>query len=158
MRIIVFSDSHGNYSALQSVVEKHRSEADFFIHLGDGEREFERIAQEYPELSLHGVCGNCDWADNSKTTDVLRVAGRKIFFTHGHIFHVKSDLAELKYTARGIGATIALFGHTHIAHTEYDDGLYLLNPGSIYSQASGRASYGVIDITAAGVITNILQL
>ena len=158
MRIIVFSDSHGNYSALRDVVEKHRDEADFFIHLGDGEREFERIAQEYPALELRGVRGNCDWASTGKLTDALRVSGRKVFFTHGHIFHVKAELDSLKQTARGLGATIALFGHTHIAFTEYDDGLYLLNPGSISAQGLGRASYGIIDITPAGIITNIVRV
>ena len=158
MRIIVFSDSHGNYFALRDVVEKHRDEATHFIHLGDGEREFEKIAADYPQLSFLGVSGNCDWAGSGKTTDILRVSGKKIFFSHGHAFHVKSGLDAFKQIARGFGATIALFGHTHIALTAYDDGLYLMNPGSISSQASGRASYGIIDITPAGIVTTIVHI
>ncbi len=37
MRIIVMSDTHGNFSAIEKIIEKNIS-ADMFIHLGDGER------------------------------------------------------------------------------------------------------------------------
>lgn len=46
-----------------------------------------------------------------------------------------------------------LFGHTHQPLTEYDDGLYMLNPGSLH----GGGTYGVLDITAAGVVMNIVE-
>ncbi|MFR3419646.1 MAG: metallophosphoesterase family protein [Eubacterium sp.] len=40
-------------------------------------------------------------------------------------------------------ADIVLFGHTHNQYTEYLDGLYIMNPGSV----GMNGDYGVIDIT-----------
>ena len=37
MRVIVFSDSHGNYDVLEKIMERHKDDGDVFIHLGDGE-------------------------------------------------------------------------------------------------------------------------
>ena len=41
------------------------------------------------------------------------------------------------------GADILLFGHTHMPLTLYEDGLYIMNPGSCHGY---YASYGIIDI------------
>ena len=41
MRIIVMSDSHGNYSAVESIIDRN-TYADWIFHLGDGERELDR--------------------------------------------------------------------------------------------------------------------
>ena len=43
--------------------------------------------------------------------------------------------------------TINLYGHTHQTVTWYDEGLYVLNPGSIRS-----GEYGMIDITPSGIM------
>ena len=58
--------------------------------------------------------------------------------------------------AREAKADILLYGHTHTAFNEYDDGLYIMNPG----HCSGYgASYGYIDITDKGdIVTNIVRL
>ena len=61
MKIIVFSDSHGNFNALYRVMEMHR-DARAFFHLGDGQRELDDIEALYPEKEFHSVCGNCDLA------------------------------------------------------------------------------------------------
>ena len=53
------------------------------------------------------------------------------------------------------GAQVALYGHTHNALEDYDDGLYLLNPGSLNSW---EATYGTVDITPQGIVTNIVKL
>ena len=57
--------------------------------------------------------------------------------------------------ARERKADILLFGHTHVPMQDYDDGLYVLNPGSLHG---ANASYGILDITPAGIMTNLLTL
>ena len=57
--------------------------------------------------------------------------------------------------ARGNGAQIALYGHTHEPMTDYQDGLYVMNPGAL---GGARGSYGIIDLTPAGIVTNIIFL
>ena len=56
MKIIVVSDSHGNYSLLNEIYLKH-FDASIFYHLGDS---------QLPEYMLHSYCGvkgNCDFID-----------------------------------------------------------------------------------------------
>jgi len=157
LRIVVFSDSHNNFFALKNIV-RSRIAADYFIHLGDGAKDFEALVQVYPSKIMYNVRGNCDWSSMEPNQGILMCAGKKIFYTHGHIFHVKSGLEELKAHARELDAQIVLFGHTHIACTEYDNGLYLMNPGSVTSPLYGSPSYGMLDITKAGVAMNIVHM
>jgi predicted phosphodiesterase len=58
--------------------------------------------------------------------------------------------------AREQNADVVVFGHTHNALTEYDEGLYIMNPG----HCSGYdATYGYIDITEKGeILTNIVPI
>lgn len=157
MRIVVFSDSHNNYFALREVVLS-RPETEVFLHLGDGDKEFDYLKTNFPFKVMRGVRGNCDWGSMGKTGDVMILAGKKIFLTHGHTFGVKSGLDALKAEAVGIDADIVAFGHTHVAMTAYEDGIYYINPGSIAMPQQGLPTYGVIDITEAGIATFIVEL
>lgn len=157
MRIVVFSDSHNNYFALQNIVLGQPT-AEVFLHLGDGEKEFDYLCTNFPFKRMIGVRGNCDWNSMGKTKDIVTLEGKKIFFAHGHSHGVKSGLDDFKREARGICADIALFGHTHVAMTEYEDGIYYMNPGSIVLPQQGPPSYGVIDITGAGIVTSIVNI
>lgn len=55
--------------------------------------------------------------------------------------------------ARQEGADIVLYGHTHTGVTCYDDGLYIMNPGSIRD-----GHYGMIDIVPGGIMLNEAKL
>ena len=68
---------------------------------------------------------------------------------------MQSGLYPLACAARGGGAQGGLYGHTHTALEDYDDGLYLLNPGALNSW---EATYGTVDITPQGIVTNIVKL
>ncbi|MBC8545625.1 YfcE family phosphodiesterase [Clostridiaceae bacterium NSJ-31] len=157
MRIVVMSDSHRSAASVRKIVEKHEHDADLFLHLGDGERDFEDIMDLYPDLHGLHVCGNCDFYSAAPGYDLVKIGGKRIFFTHGHIYNVKFGIDELLHAARGLGADIVLYGHTHVPHNEYIDGLYLVNPGSC-SGMNGGATYAVIDITRAGVVPILVKL
>lgn len=157
MRIIVMSDTHRDYFALRELVEKHR-DADLFIHLGDGAQELEQVAALYPSSKFLGVRGNCDLGSNSTLAGCLNCGAAKIFYTHGHMYNVKSGLDTFLRAAREMDANVALFGHTHVAMTEYRDGLYLMNPGSLGMPRGAKPTYGVIDVTPAGIVTYLNEL
>lgn len=157
MRIVVFSDSHKNYAALEKVVLA-RPDAQLFLHLGDGEREFEELQLRFPDILMYGIQGNCDYGSLSETSNLLTLGGKRVFFTHGHLFRVKLGLEELLHNARNVGANVVLFGHTHRTLTLYEDGLYILNPGSVSTPQEGPASYGIVDITSAGIVTSIVPV
>ena len=161
MRIIVISDTHGNYRALSSVFIRN-GDADWFIHLGDGEKDLDHFIVDHPEFAakvLH-ASGNCDIGSLSPGYVVLPLPfGHKIFATHGHIFNVKGGLEKLVSRAPSFGCDIALYGHTHVRYNRYEDGMYVMNPGSASCPHDGtRPSFGTIDISDAGVLLNIADV
>ena len=58
MRILVLSDSHGVMRYMEQAAERERP--DLILHLGDYERDAERLASRYPEYPVRSVPGNCD--------------------------------------------------------------------------------------------------
>lgn len=154
MRILVMSDSHGDYRNVKTAVLT-QSKAEVIIYCGDGEEQAEMIRRDFPDRAVYSVRGNCDWGSKLPAEEMLNLEGKKIMFTHGHIYQVKWGYEEIKRSAREKGADILLFGHTHIPLSEYDNGLYVMNPGSIYGYTG---SYGIVDITEQGIITNIVRL
>lgn len=157
MRIVVFSDSHKNYLVLQSIVSS-QPEAELFIHLGDGEQEFQQLKEAFPHKRMLGVRGNCDWGSDGRDSDKIICEEKCIFFTHGHLYGVKAGLDRIEEEARFMNVDILLFGHTHFAYSTFKKGLFIMNPGSVTSPAEGRPSYGVIDITRGGIFMNIVHL
>ena len=156
MRIIVMSDSHGNIANINRIIERHLDARAFFF-LGDGEQDIQTVMPRWPEQSFYRVCGNCDFYSVADSTGLATLGDKRIFYTHGHMYNVKYRLDELIYAARGWEADIVLYGHTHVAKAEYQDGLYIVNPGSC-SGRTDAATYAAIDITCAGVVPILMQL
>ena len=148
MKILVVSDSHGDYNTFNKLV-RSQSKAEIVIFLGDGYEEYSDVRLNFPEKMFIGVKGNNDWSCPLPLCEERVIEGKKFFITHGHIEHVKYGLDMLKQKARSRGADIVLFGHTHIPHIEYDNGLNILNPGSVRRFS---CSYGVIDIQNGDVL------
>lgn len=158
MRIIVFSDTHGNFSAMEKIVERNRG-AQKFVFLGDGEREFYNIEALYPNLDFLHVSGNCDLASIEPDVTVFGAENIRVIATHGHRYFVKNSTEYLKKLAIEEGCKVVLFGHSHARYQKYEDGIYYLNPGSASCPRDGnKPSYGFIDITDKGIITNIVDL
>lgn len=146
MRIVIMSDSHGAVGTLLDIIERHKNNADLFIFLGDVDRDFDEALMAYPDIKYKRVVGNNDWFSAHPTSDLITLKGKKIFFTHGHMFHVKRGNEEIMEYCRKIGADICLYGHTHRQFTNYDNGLYIMNPGAAFTGA-----YGVVDIENNGI-------
>lgn len=154
MRILVVSDTHRDPYALEQAVLRQPN-AEVVIHLGDGADDVDLIRAKFPEKTFLQVRGNCDWGTDLPLEREITLEGKKLLFTHGHIYNVKYGLYNLCCVARDKKADIVLFGHTHQALTEYEDGLYMMNPGSLHG---GFGTYGIIDLTPAGIVTNILRI
>ncbi|MEE1319349.1 MAG: metallophosphoesterase [Ruminococcus sp.] len=151
MRILVVSDTHGDVYTLRKVVNSQPT-AEIIIHCGDGDEQVQFLKENYKDKMIVGVKGNCDWYSFLPAKEILSVCGKKIFITHGHLYNAKLTLYQLVCAAREAQADILLFGHTHNAMTDYEDGLHIMNPGSCHGYG---ASYGFIDITDKGdIVTN----
>ncbi len=148
MRILVVSDTHGDGYALQSALWE-QPQANLVFHLGDGARECEQVAEANPDRTFFMVRGNCDpdfcgLLGNREET----VGGRRLFFTHGHLWSVKFGISRIDYAARERQADIVLFGHTHQPLSLYKEGMYLVNPGSL----GYNKQYATVDIVPGGVM------
>ncbi|MEE0945828.1 MAG: YfcE family phosphodiesterase [Acutalibacteraceae bacterium] len=157
MRILVLSDSHRNLYAVKSVLNRHGDIKEIFF-LGDNTDDIDSIKDAFPDRVFNIVSGNCDGGSLYKSSDVKTLLNTRIFFCHGHRQNVKYTLETLKNTARTNNCTLALFGHTHKSMCAYDDGLYILNPGSCSSSREGPNSYAIVDITEKGIIPSIMKV
>lgn len=157
MRILVLSDSHGRSSEIQKAIEA-QPDARHVFFLGDVLSDIEDMEYFYPDRIFHSVRGNCDFYSDAPLRGSISVGGTNIFFCHGHEYGVKGGTATLLSYARARGADIVLFGHTHVAHTEYCDGIHLVNPGSLSRGREGGCSYAVIDIESGGVMPIIVRV
>lgn len=157
MRMIVVSDTHGDLRGFKAIIDQ-QPKADLFIHLGDCEWDLDQIKTTFPDKQFLSVAGNCDFGSDTPTENETVACGRRIFYTHGHPYHVKFGYASAIGEARRRGADILLFGHTHLAYTAYEDGLYIMNPGSVGHPRDSHPTYGVLDITDAGIVLNIAEV
>ena len=123
MKILLFSDSHG------------------IVHLGDGWRDAEALHRLYPRIPLEQVPGNCDLGRFEERERVVFFGDCRVLLCHGHTLGVKSSLLRASYEARERGAQALLYGHTHIPHIDYHDGLWLVSIGD-----HRRPSYGVLTV------------
>ena len=130
MRALVFSDSHGRVQPMLDAVELYRP--DVIFHLGDVVRDGEKVRLAFPQTPFYQVRGNCDWdRADQETEGVARLAGKTVFYLHGHTQYVKSGLTHAVARARALGADLLLYGHTHRPQEDDCGGLLAVNPGAI---------------------------
>lgn len=142
MKLLVFSDSHRSLQGMRHAVELEQP--DYVIHLGDLEQDAQLLSQEYPQLAVAGVPGNCDGFVFSPLQKLVTYGQTRILMSHGHIWGVKGGYGGAIAAAQKCDAHILLFGHTHVPYCEQlESGLWVMNPGSIRDSGS----YGVIDLS-----------
>ena len=60
-----------------------QQQPDAVFHLGDCERDTQRLEKEFPDLPLYRVCGNCDREPVNPEVLQCTLDGVKFFCTHG---------------------------------------------------------------------------
>ena len=157
MKILVMSDSHGRGNLVAKCIQQH-PDVQVVFHLGDLVGDVRGLDMVFPDKQFFIVKGNCDFGSDAPAELVVTLEGTKILLTHGHAHGVKYGPEGLVGCARKNGAKIALFGHTHVHYNEYHNGIYVLNPGSLAQPRDcSRASYGLIEITPQGILTNTCE-
>lgn len=149
MKILVFSDSHGDIFNMKDALKRHRK-AEVVIFCGDGHSDIQEIQRQFPDKMYLCVKGNCDWYCDFPLLATINLCGKKLLITHGHVQSVKDTFYRLLTLAKQEQADIAVFGHTHTRLTTVEDGILLVNPGSI----GYHEEYSTIDIAESdGTIT-----
>ena len=108
---------------------------------------------------VHIVGGNNDYFSGLPGEIELRIGKYKVFMTHGHGYYVSMDTRRLKQAARARGADIAMYGHTHRPNIDLEDGVKVINPGSLsYPRQSGRqATYIIMEVNTEGEVEFTLK-
>lgn len=144
MKICVCSDSHGNWYGLQEMVDRENPEMLWF--LGDGERDWGQVKLSQ-QTAFVAVCGNCDFMSMEPPYRKIKLYGKTIYLTHGHLYGAKQGLYGLMNQALQHQADMVLYGHTHHAQLDEREGCLYLCPGSMGHQ---EERYAIVTIPEDG--------
>lgn len=156
MRILLVSDTHGNQAALLRAHEK-AGRCDAIIHLGDGERDTEILALIDEDCPIFRVAGNCDLGSTAPREIICDWEGVRFLLCHGDRYAVKSSLSHLVERAHNTGVNAVLYGHTHLAQAVKQDGIWLVNPGTLCAPAPFH-SYAILEIALTDLQATIHPL
>lgn len=155
MRIMVTSDTHGNYPLLLRTCDQAEP-VDCVIHLGDGADDAVLLAR-IADISVISVAGNCDRGSDAPRELLWECEGKRLLLTHGDRYGVKSGLGKLEQRGIEAGADVVLFGHTHCATITRQNGILFVNPGTM--MGAGRdATFAIMEITPKGASARLCSI
>jgi uncharacterized protein len=154
MKLLVISDSHGNYPRALKAHEL-AGPVDQIIHLGDG-AEDARLMEAALEVPVLRVAGNCDFDPSLPLELTLEFEECRVYLTHGNRLLVKSGLARLIEKGIEVGAKVILYGHTHQPVVAWHEGVLLVNPGALKEGFTG--SYAIVTVHGADAGAEIFRL
>lgn len=167
MKIFVATDLHGSVYWAQKAIEQFQlCNADAMVLLGDVYNHGPRnpFPKDYAPMRvaeiLGGVSsklvvikGNCDSEVDQMISpftfvndNVLFAFGRRLFFTHGHVYN-KDNLPCL---TRG---DVLLYGHFHVNEIVDRDGVTCVNVGSAALPKDGNNSYCLMNDDGIQLLT-----
>ena len=143
---------------MERIIRMYSKDIDCVLHLGDCCYDAEIMSYIFPELRFEWIRGNCD--DTAEPTERLLVLdNKKIFITHGHNYHVKSNYQRIIRAALKKGADACFFGHSHQPDMFYESGVLFMNPGSIsLPRGTPLPSFGTVNISNNVVEGNVISI
>lgn len=155
MRIIVISDTHGNYPLAVRAMDQ-AGRIDHIIHLGDVTDDATMMEQALGRPVIR-VAGNCDLASKEPKEIATTFGQLNFLITHGDRYNVKSGLSQLQVKARSAKSDVVLYGHTHMAHIIRHDGILFVNPGCL-AVACAAKSFARLTITGNHAAAEIIPV
>ena len=146
MKVLIVSDTHGMDKNFEKVIMRE-APVDVVIHCGDIEGS-EDYYEVLCECQTYFVRGNCDLSSPLSSEIVFELCGYRIMVTHGHYYGVSMGLDWLMEDARERKVDIVMYGHTHRPDLQEEDGLIVLNPGSLSlpRQKGRKPTYLIMEI------------
>lgn len=125
--LLVISDTHNllfEYPRIFDIMD----ECDYIIHLGDGSGDISALIKSYRGKVVY-VRGNND--NCGEREKIFTAEGVDILLTHGDAYSVKYTYSGLVERALETGVKYVMYGHTHEADIHSENGITLINPGSL---------------------------
>ncbi len=154
-KILVISDTHGRTKNLEKILPKEKP-LDYLFHLGDVGKDADYI-EVLAECPCAFVAGNNDFYSDLPAERLPKIEDIRFFMTHGHQYYVNAYQSLLAKTAKEKGASVALFGHTHVPFCKEIDGVLVLNPGSLSLPRQERSvpTYMVLHVQGEKIETEL---
>ena len=153
-KVLIVSDTHGYSDLLEKLIELVKP-VDLLVHCGDvGYSKAGEKLSFAAECPVYLVSGNNDYGYDYPLLERFRTEGHEILVTHGHRQRVYFDLSSLYYLAEENNAEIVMFGHLHMPVVKKENGIILVNPGSLTypRQSNGLPSYIIMTIEDDGTL------
>jgi len=152
MKVGLISDTHG---ILDMQVTDLFDGVEHILHAGDiGDiAVIDRLRRLAPVTAVAGNCDRGELASKFPQTAVVELAGRLFFVTH-----IRPDPFTLRTRCRGERPDVVVFGHSHKAARQHQEGMLFVNPGgSGCRRLSVPRSVAIVDLTD-GIDANILYM
>ncbi len=148
MKILVFSDVHGNQEQFKDLLSTHE-DAQYVISLGDSELKH-HVLQHHDIIA---VKGNYPFDAGIGYKHVCKIDGWVFLLTHGHKERIKHGYETLYYAMLEAEADVAFYGHTHIPDFKHISGKYIINPGAVHRPRTPQGpSYLVLDLEKESIV------
>lgn len=152
MRILVISDTHGNYPlALRACDQAEPLHA--VIHLGDGGNDADLLSLVLGSDPIR-VAGNCDSGVAAPRELIWECEGKRLLLVHGDRYGVKSGLGRLEQRGIEAGVDVVLFGHTHCATITTLSGILFVNPGTLMRSVF-QTTFAILEISPDNITAHI---
>lgn len=162
MKVLVMSDTHGKIENAKMVLERIMPlGVKAVLHCGDYISDARILQKFYPNIEIYAVYGNCDVGFGGEYSTVVTLEDVPIYMSHGHRYGVKwGDYDEMVIDAIAHDAKVAVCGHSHEAHLERNQGVLVMNPGSLtLPRDSKYPSYGILELEKGKIIdAKVLQI
>jgi putative phosphoesterase len=173
MKVGIISDIHGDHEALKSVLERldNEHQVDMTLCAGDligrgpnpnavvdeiRRRDIPTVRGNHDEWAYEIKAGNKDYLKKLPIELQLNLAGTEIYMCHGkpgnniwglYEAHVSETLLNMMLTSLNVDVMIT--GHTHVPMFIAVESGCVVNPGSLYTMDTMRATshtYGVLSL------------
>ena len=136
MRILLVSDSHGDFESLNNLLILH-PDCDYYFHLGDS------CLPKYYMQSFLCIKGNCDF-ENFDTVREITINNIKFHLEHGDKIFTK-----INNYIKDIDCDVFLFGHTHCKLNTKINNKIVINAYTQYNYSSHKPQ---LDYFALGTV------
>ena len=157
MKILIFSDSHGDVDIMCGVIEKEKP--DMIIHLGDSIADAEQLQNKYPDIEMIKVLGGIDsQKEDEEWIQHVEICGKRFMLTHGHTFLDEATIycqGQQNMWLYAGNSDIVLYGHMHEPFINCSEGKWIMCPGRIGRHIKGggiNPKYGILKINDSGAL------
>lgn len=156
IRVLLVSDTHGSLERFYRIKEKLGT-IDAVFHMGDlgADAGDMGLALNAPVYAVRGNCDDPLEAKDMAFERIVTLGGLRFLLTHGHR---SGGEYALCLRAEESHCASAFFGHTHRRFIGSQNGVLLVNPGSLSYPRDGNAGCAVMEIENGDVNVRFIDL